>query len=135
MNIFQAIQICTDVKRLYKNKDKNTFVSWNWSDWYQIRVRDAGTIIESHRREKSLSPTEFVPCTFWTNLIGTAGYHATIPLAFTVTFNNNGLLPHAPMEADYMIEGFAARLIYNRMKKEYLKDWHATLRRIHGEEK
>lgn len=135
MNVFQAIQICNDIKRLYKNKGKTEFVSWNYSNWYQIRVRDAGTIIESHRRDKSLSATEFVPCTFWTNLIGTAGYHATIPLEFTVTFNNNGLLPHAPMEKDTKINGFAARLIYNRMRNEYLKDWHATLRRIHGEEK
>ena len=127
MNIFQALQICNDIKRLYKNKRTTPFVSWNYSQWYQIRVHGDGTVIESHRRDKSLSPTEFVPVTFWTNLLNTAGNHATIPLEFTVTFNNNGVLPHAPTEQNLRINGLPARLIYNRMRKEYLADWHKQI--------
>lgn len=128
MNIFKAMQICGDIKRLYQNKGEDDFASWNYSNWYQIRTPNDGKILESHHREKSLSPSEFVPVNFWTTLIGTEGNHATIPQEFTVTFNNNGMLPHAPMEKDYVIHGIAARLIYNRIKKEHLADWHKTLK-------
>ena len=127
MNIFQAIQICNDIKYLYKHKTAKPFIPLNYNQIYQIRVRDGSTVIESQRREKYLSPTEFVPVTFWTNLFNTAGNHATIPLEFTVVFNNNGLLPHAPMEQDLRIHGLPARLIYNRMRKEFLADWHKQI--------
>ena len=128
MNIFQTYQICRDIKKLYKNKSNMPFLPWNWSTIYQIRVPGCGIIIESCRREKYLSPTEFVPDNFWTNLFNTAGNHATVPLEFTVLFNNNGLLPHAPMVRNMRIHGLPARLIYNTMRQEYLKDWHKTLK-------
>jgi len=127
MNIFRALQVCNDISRLYMYKDKIPFIPWNYSQFYQIRVQNVGTIIEAHRCEGHLSPTEFVPVNFWTNLFNTAGNHATVPLTFTVIFNNNGMLPHAPMQQDLRIHGLSARLIYNRMRKEHLNDWHKTI--------
>jgi hypothetical protein len=127
MNIFQTIQICNDIKKLYKNKGTTPFIPFNYNQFYQIRTHDGHAIVESQRREKYLSPTEFVPVNFWTNLFNIAGNHATVPLEFTVVFNNNGLLPHAPMEQDLRIHGLPARLIYNRMRKEFLADWHKQI--------
>jgi len=135
MNIFQALKIRKDITRLYQNKGQRQFIPFNYSNFYQIRIPNDRTIIESNRREKYFSPNEFIPCTFWTNLIGTAGNFATVPLTFTVVFNNNGMLPHAPMEQGLRIHGFAARLIYNKMKKEHLADWHKTLREQQGKRK
>lgn len=129
MNIFQTYQICRDIKKLYKNKSNMPFLPWNWSTIYQIRVPGHGTIIESYRREKHLAYDEFVYANFWTSLIGTAGDFKTIPLTFTVTFyNKDGLLTHAPTESGIAIQGLNARLIYNTMRQEYLKDWHKTLK-------
>ncbi len=136
MNIFKAIQICCDIENLYQNKELNNMIPWNYSNFYQIRIpknNGATTIIESNRTESHFSATEFVPATFWTNLFGTAGNFATIPTTFTVKFNNDGSLPHATMEPNSMIHGLAARIIYNKMRKAYLDDWHATLRIIHRE--
>ena len=132
MNILQALKIRSDIKQLYRNKEQKPFCSWNSSNCYQIRIPDVA-VLEAHRCEKYISSTEYVPCNWWTSLIGTAGYSATIPLTFTVTFNNNGMLPHAPKEPNYIIHGFAARLICNTMKKEYLADWHKTLKKQHLE--
>lgn len=132
MNIFQAVRIRRDIKKLYRFKEQEPFLSWNYSNFYQIRIPDV-IVVEAHRCEKYISPDKFVPFNWWTSLIGTAGNYATIPLTFTITFNNNGMLPHAPMEPNYMIHGLAARLIYNTMKKEYLADWHKTLKKQHQE--
>ena len=132
MKIIQAIQICRDIEKLYQNKDTNKMTPYSWGNLYQIKMplkkSHFETIIESHRCDRHYSANEYVPTTFWTNLIGTAGNCATVPTTFTVMFNNNGVLPHAPNEKDLTIEGLPARLIYNKMKREYLKDWHATLK-------
>ena len=128
ISIFQAIKICRDIEKLYQNKSTNKMMSRNWGFLYGIQMPHFETIIESHRCDRHYSANEYVPTTFWTNLIGTAGNCATVPTTFTVMFNNNGVLPHAPNEKDLTIEGLPARLIYNKMKREYLKDWHATLK-------
>lgn len=133
MNIFQSLQICNDIKQLYREKEQKPFLSRNYfNNEYQIRIPDV-TVISANRCEKSISTTEFVPFNWWTRLAGTAGERAIIPLTFTIIFNNNGMIPHAPVGQDYIVHGLAARLIYNRMKKEHLADWHRTLEKQHQE--
>ncbi|MBO7559634.1 MAG: hypothetical protein J6T27_00550 [Alphaproteobacteria bacterium] len=127
ISIFQAMQICNNIKDLYQNKNTNKMIPWNWSDLYQITMPGFGTIIESHRIERHISTKEYIVTTFWTNLIGTGGQAAIIPTTFTVTFNNKGILPHAPNNQDLIIHGLPARLIFHTMKKEYLRDWHKAI--------
>ena len=128
ISIFQAIQICRDIEELYQNKDTNKMIPCNWGNLYRIEMPHFETIIESHRCDRHYVANKYVPTTFWTNLIGTAGNQASVPTTFTVIFNNKGVLPHAPKGKNIEIEGLPARLIYNKMKRKYLKGRQATIK-------
>lgn len=122
MNIFQTIQICNDIKKLHRTKGIERIYSnlpLYRSNWYKIKVLNDGTTIESGRTKKHISSDRFVRTNLFTLLFNTAGNYAVEPVTFTVIFNNNGLLPHAPTGENYRIRGLPARVIYNKMRREF----------------
>ena len=122
MKIIQAVQIWRDIEELYQNKGNNNITVWNRDNWYGINMPSFGTIIDAHRCPRHKKMKKTVAPTFWTKLIGTAGDSTTVPTTFTVTFNNSGVLPHAPNEKDAEIEGLPALLIYNKLKRLRQRD-------------
>lgn len=121
MNIFQAKQICKDIENLHKTKGirrvYHRLPLYQYTK-YSIDILNDTSKISASRSEKHLSADKYVPINLWTLITDTAGNYATIPLTFTVEITNKGLLPHAPAEK-CEISGMAARIIYNKMKKEY----------------
>ncbi len=132
MNIIQAIQICNDIENLRHFKKIRRFRPdlkeveriyhhlplYQYTS-YSIDILNDKSKIEASRREKQLSPDEFVPCNFWTFITGTEGNFKTLPLTFNVEITNNGLLPHAPKGENITCSGVAARIIYNKIRKEF----------------
>ena len=123
MNIFQAMQICHDTKKLHIKQDaKSTnVVFFDDSDYVQNYILETNDdcIIIASRYNKRRSHTDFVPFTKWNCYTRRAGNYKMIPENFTVHINNNGVLPHAPKDTDFTVRGLPAKIIYNKLRKEY----------------
>ena len=123
MNIFQAMQICYDIKQLYsliyvKNDTVTLFEDYDYVQDYILKRKNQ-CIIQASHYNKRRSHTDFVPFTKWNCCIKRAGNYKIIPENFTVCINNNGVLPHAPIDKDYTVRGLPAKIIYQKLRKEY----------------
>lgn len=123
MNIFQAMQIYYDIKRLYsfiyiKHDRVTLFEDDEHAQNYILKEKD-NCIIKASHYNKHRSDTEFVPFTKWNCYTKRAGNYKIIPENFTVCINNNGVLPHAPIDKDYTVRGLLAKIIYQKLRKEY----------------
>jgi hypothetical protein len=121
MNILKAIRICKDIESLHKNGGKERIYHRNciyWPPRYSIDILGDKSKITATRHEESISE-ETVPFNFWTCLTGNYGYHKTVPLYFDVVINNNGFFTNIPKGDNFTFQGLAARIVYNKMRKEY----------------
>ena len=122
MDIFQAVKICRDIKKLNRTENICRVYSRRLlckSNWYEIRVFDDNSVIESGICRHELADDKIVPNNLWATICNTSGTFKPLPLRFTVKLNNKGILPHAPVNECQIIHGLPALLIYNRVRHEY----------------
>ena len=121
-----AIQICKDIEALHKRpgigRFYDRFPGYKWQE-FTIRVVDDKSEISASRHERQISQTRRVPCNLWTILFDTYGNYKMDPVKYRVTIKNNGIFPHAPIGETRLDSGLAARIIYNKMKKENKLAW------------
>ena len=129
ITVSQALQICKEVGQLYK--DGIIKPDWNqFGDSYYFSKNN--TELYTQRIDKYYSSTEYVPTNFWTDLIGTAGNHATVHTHWVADIHNTGVLLSVPVSKEterFYYSGLPALIIYIKMRRLYNKHKKATRQR------
>lgn len=121
MNVFKAIKMCKDIKSLRRNGGKERIYHYYNAYFfkeYSIDILGDKSKITSAWHRKSISD-EKVPFNLWTCLTGTYGNYKTTPVYFDVNIENNGFFKNIPAKKDFKFKGLAARIVYNKMRREY----------------